>query len=133
MSAWIGGIIERFGGRPPGSPAEAAAQAWLAEEWGAWCDAVTTQPFMAALNAKFHALKWFCLAFYLCLALYWVNLPAATLLAALNAVLLLGHFVAYRDWLDPFNRHSHVAPPNGSMSCQRQESLLRQTPRPAQG
>ena len=106
MSAWIGGIIERFGGRPPGSAAEAAAQTWLAQEWSAWCDAVETQPFIAALEAKFHALKWFCRAFYLCLALYWVSLPAATLLAALNAILFLGHFVAYRDWLDPLYRRS---------------------------
>lgn len=106
MSTWIGGIIKRFGGRPPGSAAEAAAQAWLAEQWGAWCDTVETQPFTAALDAKFHALKWFCLVFYVCLALYWLYLPAATLLGALNAVLFLGHFVAYRDWLDPLYRRS---------------------------
>lgn len=106
MSVWIAEVIERFGGRPPGSPAEAAAQAWLAGQWGAWCDGVETQPFTAALTAKFHALKWFCLLFYLCLGLYWLVLPAATWLAAFNAIIFLGHFVAYRDWLDPLYRRS---------------------------
>ena len=93
-------IIQQFGRRLAGGNAERGAQTWLAARLAAFCDGVDTHTFHAALGAKFGALKWFCLVFYLNLFLFWLALPVATCLAALNAILFVGHFVAYWDWLD---------------------------------
>ncbi len=102
--AFVSAITERFGPRPPGSDAERAAQAWigdaLAADFGA--RTVTREPFRAAVGAKFGSLPVFFTAVVLSLPLAWVHLPAAAGLAGLSALLFLGHFVAYRDWLDPF-------------------------------
>jgi len=95
-------IISRFGGRPAGSKQEIAAQHFIKSKLEEYCTDVKTQPFKAALTGHFHSLKIFCVVFYASLLLYWVSIPLATIVAVINVVLFVGHFVTYRDWLDRF-------------------------------
>lgn len=95
-------IITQFGGRLAGSEAERGAQMWLRDHLTGFCDETMLHPFTAPLGAKFGALKLFCALFYLNLGLYWLSVPAAAVLGLINGVVFLGHFVTYRDWLDPF-------------------------------
>jgi hypothetical protein len=97
---WVRSIIEHFGPRSPGSEAEELAQNWIAEKWSTFGN-VSQQTFKAALTAKFHSLKIFSLLFWAGLALVFWNPAFALAIGIINAIVYLGHFVTYRDWLDP--------------------------------
>jgi aminopeptidase YwaD len=93
-------FIRTFGPRRAGSEAEKLAQQYVAEELDTFCDRVEVQPFMDALTAKFSSLRIFCVLFWSALLLPVVSVPLAFAVAAVNAVLYVGHFVMYRNWLD---------------------------------
>lgn len=93
-------IIQKFGGRIAGTAAETQAQKWFASQLEKYCDAVQLEEIEASFTAKFESLKVFTTAYAVALALFWVSLPAATLLAVLNTILFVGHFLSYFDWLD---------------------------------
>ncbi len=98
---FIKDFIEKHGGRLAGSEAEANAQADLAMRLKEFCKRVEIHPFEAALDAKFFSLKIFCIIFYFTLAFkFFYNEIWIVLLATLNTILFLGHFVTYRDWLN---------------------------------
>lgn len=100
MVEFIETVISRYGGRPAGTEAERNAQRYVQEELGKHCDAVQWHAFETPLKAKFHALKGFCIAYLVALALFTWNAWAAAALALVNGILFLGHFVAFQDWLD---------------------------------
>lgn len=93
-------IIERFGPRRAGSEAERNAQHHLRSHLETYCDRVFVHEFEDALTAKFSSLKLFCMAYYISLALVWISIPAALIVALINSVLFFGHFVTYLNWLD---------------------------------
>ena len=97
----IKNIIERFGGREPGSRQEHDAQIWMKEKFGEFCEDVKEHHFTAALTAMFWSLKIFCLLFYITLILFWYSIPATAIVGVINIIVFLGHFVTYRQWLDP--------------------------------
>ncbi len=100
MKALMEDIIARFGGRLAGSIEEKRAQEYLAQKMESFCSRVVVQPFAAPMESMHGSLKLFTVVFLLNLALYWVSLPLAFALAAANAVLLAGHFLTFRYWLD---------------------------------
>lgn len=102
--SFIRDFIETHGGRLAGSPQEANAQADLAHQLRQFCKTVHIQPFYFSSHAKFSSLKLFCLVFYITLALSFFGFKHLGILIAawLNTVLFLGHFVMYKDWLNPF-------------------------------
>ncbi len=104
MYPFVGQIIERFGPRSPGSDAERQAQDWVRQQFERLSgpNQVHVQKFRAAVTAKFVSLKFFVAVFAVAMSLAWFNLPLAATIALINTVLFLGHFVMYRDWLDPF-------------------------------
>jgi hypothetical protein len=109
MVDFISTVIERFGGRVAGSEAERGAQQYAREVLESCCDEVHWHEFQSALGAKFHSLKGFCIAFVAAIILYAWNIYAAALVAGINAVLFFGHFVTYRDWLDPlYKQHTSM-------------------------
>ncbi len=103
MYAFVGQIIERFGPRSPGSNAERQAQQWVAQQFEtlAGPEQVHVQRFRASMTAKFVSLKLFVTLFVVSMVLAWFSLPLAGAIGLLNTVVFLGHFVLYRDWLDP--------------------------------
>ncbi len=101
--AFIKDFIEKHGGRLAGSDAETNAQADLALRLKDFCKCVEIHPFEAPLDAKFFSLKIFCVIFYFTLVFkFFTDDLWIVLLASLNAILFLGHFVTYRDWLNVF-------------------------------
>jgi acetylornithine deacetylase/succinyl-diaminopimelate desuccinylase-like protein len=98
---FVGHFIDTFGPRRAGSDAETKAQHYLAEQLRGFCTAVSVEPFDAALRAKFRSLRWFTVGFALALILPYWSLPAALIVAALNAVLYVFHFVLFHAVLDP--------------------------------
>jgi len=102
MLSLIEEIVNRFGGRVAGSLQEVAAQHFLKKRWQIFCKTVAVEEFTAPLTAKSIALKVFCGVFYLNLILYWIALPYAAALAAINMVLFVGYFIANQTWLDTF-------------------------------
>ncbi len=100
MIQFITEIVTQFGGRYFGSEAEKNAQLYTKEVLEQYCDTVELMPFDSALEAHFQSLKLFCVVYMLALAVYFINVQAAAILAVINAVLFFGHFVTYRHWLD---------------------------------
>ncbi|MCF8461437.1 MAG: M20/M25/M40 family metallo-hydrolase [Flavobacteriales bacterium] len=100
MVQFITEIVTRFGGRYFGSEQEKNAQIYTKEVLEQYCDTVELMPFDSALEAHFQALKLFCVLYVAALAIYFFNVQAAAILASINAVLFVGHFVTYRHWLD---------------------------------
>ncbi len=100
MLAYIEDIITRFGGRYFGSGQEKAAQLYTAEILRKYCDKVDVEEFQSALEAHFQSLKVFCVVYLLVIVLLRVDVRIAGVLGILNSILYLGHFVAYRHWLD---------------------------------
>lgn len=100
MIAFINNVIGHFGGRLAGSKAEEAAQEYVKSYFQSFGAIAEIQPFKAALTAKFLSLKLFTVVYFICLALYWVSVPAAIALALINGLLFIGHFLTYRNWLD---------------------------------
>lgn len=100
MKALMEDIIARFGGRLAGSMEEHRAQEYLAQKMEGFCSRVVIHPFAAPMESMHGSLKLFAVIFLLNLALYWVSLPLAFALAVANAVLLTGHFLTFRYWLD---------------------------------
>jgi len=100
MVSFIQTIIEKFGGRVAGTDAEKQAQHYVEGVLDSYCDSVEWHGFSSALNSKFHSLKGFCITFMLAIVLFSWNVYVAAAVAAVNAILFFGHFLAYQDWLD---------------------------------
>lgn len=100
MLDFIRSIVGEVGGRIPGSPEELRAQEMVYADFAQFCDRVERHHFSAAMTAKFGSLKFFTLVFVLLFPLQLQMPVLAASLALLNVVLFIGHFVAYRDWLD---------------------------------
>lgn len=100
MKQLIQDIIDQIGPRPSASGAEKQAQLLLKEKLDRFCDETLVQKFEIPPKAKFESLKIFCTLFYVSLVLYWFYEEAAFIISLVNAILFLGHFVAYQNWLD---------------------------------
>ena len=100
MVNFIETVIGNFGGRVAGTEAERNAQEYTRDYLSKYCDEVEWHEFQSALGAKFHSLKGFCIAFAVAAILYPWNVYVAALVAGINTVLFVGHFLSYRDWLD---------------------------------
>lgn len=98
---FVGHFIDTFGPRRAGSEAETKAQHYLADELRGFCTSVAVEPFDAALRAKFRSLRWFTLGFVVALFLPYWSITAALIVALLNAVLYVFHFVLFHAVLDP--------------------------------
>jgi hypothetical protein len=98
---FVGHFIDTFGPRRAGSEAETKAQHYLADELRSFCTAVSVEPFDAALRAKFRSLRWFTAGFALALVLPYWSETTALVVALLNAVLYVFHFVLFHAVLDP--------------------------------
>ncbi len=107
--AFVAHFIKQFGPRRAGSVAETNAQQHLCEALGQFCDVVAVEEFDAALRAKFASLRWFTLGFALALLLPFWSLALALVVALLNAVLFVFHFVLFHAVLDGLypNLRSH--------------------------
>lgn len=100
MVEFIRTIIERFGGRPAGTEAEHQAQLYAIEVLEGFCDEVEHHQFTSALKAKFHALKGFCIIYVIAIVLFPFNTYLAACVAMVNAILFVGHFLTYGNWMD---------------------------------
>lgn len=100
MKPLIEDLINRFGGRLPGSKQERDAQLYLKSLLEKFCDTVCVQEFKTPVNSMFGSLKIFCVLFYASLVLFLFNHTVALVLALINSVLFIGHFVIYHRWLD---------------------------------
>jgi acetylornithine deacetylase/succinyl-diaminopimelate desuccinylase-like protein len=98
---FVGHFIDTFGPRRAGSEAETKAQHYLADELRSFCTTVAVEPFDAALRAKFRSLRWFTAGFAVALVLPYWSVTAALIVALLNAVLYVFHFVLFHAVLDP--------------------------------
>lgn len=98
---FVGHFIDTFGPRRAGSEAETKAQHYLADELRSFCTSVAVEPFDAALRAKFRSLRWFTAGFAVALVLPYWSVTAALIVALLNAVLYVFHFVLFHAVLDP--------------------------------
>ncbi len=95
-------IIGQFGGRYSGSREEFKAQQFYKEHLKGFCDKTELMEFSSALRSKFGSLPFFCLILYTSFILYWFNFKLALGLSVLNAIIFIGHFVTYYNWLDVF-------------------------------
>ncbi len=100
MVTFIQDIISQFGGRYFGSLEEKKAQEYTAEVFAKYCDKTRIEPFESALESHFQSLKIFCVLYAISLILYTISIPAAAIVATINTILFMGHFVTYRHWLD---------------------------------
>jgi acetylornithine deacetylase/succinyl-diaminopimelate desuccinylase-like protein len=107
--SFVGHFIDTFGPRRAGSEAETRAQHYLGDELRSFCDHVAVEPFDAALRAKFRSLRLFTLGFVLALLLPYWSPTVALVVALLNAVGFLFHFVLFHAVLDGLfrQRRSH--------------------------
>lgn len=97
---YIREVITRFGGRYFGSEQEKQAQLYTKEVLEQYCTTTAIVPFDSALEAHFQSLKLFCVVYAITLVVFPFSMPAAAVIAVVNTVLFLGHFVTYRHWLD---------------------------------
>ncbi|HQV53028.1 MAG: M20/M25/M40 family metallo-hydrolase [Flavobacteriales bacterium] len=97
---FVAHFIERFGPRKAGTEAETNAQHYLGEQLRTFCDDVAVEPFSAALRAKFSSLRFFTFGFLAALIIPYWSLSIAVLVALVNAVLYLFHFVLFHNVLD---------------------------------
>ena len=100
MLTYIDDIISRFGGRYFGSDEEKQAQYYTADILRQYCDKVDVEEFQSALEAHFQSLKGFCTIYVLVLVLLRVDARIAGVVAIINTIFFIGHFVTYRHWLD---------------------------------
>lgn len=100
MVGFIEEVITRFGGRYFGSEQEKQAQLYTKGILDQYCDSTELMEFDSALEAHFQSLKWFCGVYVLALVFFQFHVTAAAILAVINTVLFVGHFVTYRHWLD---------------------------------
>lgn len=100
MVSFIEEVIGKFGGRYFGSEQEKQAQLHTKDILEQYCHTTELMPFESALEAHFQSLKWFCLVYVLALVVYHYTVTGAAIIAVLNAVFFIGHFVTYRHWLD---------------------------------
>lgn len=100
MLDFIQDIITRFGGRYFGSQQEKEAQEYTASILRKYCNKVEVEEFQSPLEAHFQSLKIFCIVYVVVLILFKINIHIAAILGSINSILFLGHFVAYRHWLD---------------------------------
>jgi len=111
MLEYITDIINTVGGRPAGSEQEKQAQyrtaAWLKK----YCGRVEVESFEAKLHAQFGSLKIFTAGYFLSLLLLVISPVSAALVALVNTILFIAHFVMNLHWLDfLFKNHtSHNA------------------------
>jgi hypothetical protein len=97
---FVAHFIERFGPRKAGTSAETNAQHYLGEQLRTFCDDVAVEPFSAALRAKFRSLRFFTFGFVAALIIPYWSVSVAVLVALVNAVLYLYHFVLFHNVLD---------------------------------
>jgi hypothetical protein len=103
----IENIIREFGGRAAGSRQEYRAQKYFKKYLDSFSDTTRIQEFRVAINAKFGSIPYFSFVLYLNFFLYWADIRWALILSILNAVLFIGHFVSYHNWLDfLFKKHA---------------------------
>jgi aminopeptidase YwaD len=100
MEHYIKEIIGRFGGRYFGSPEEKKAQEYVKEQMQKFCNKVEMIEFKSALEAHFQSFKLFTVIYVVALWLIKAYPLAGAIVASLNALFFLGHFVTYRHWLD---------------------------------
>lgn len=100
MVGFIEEVITKFGGRYFGSEQEKQAQLYTKGILEQYCDSTELMEFDSTLEAHFQSLKWFCGVYVLALVLFQFHVLAAAVLAVINTVLFVGHFVTYRHWLD---------------------------------
>lgn len=93
-------VVSRFGGRYFGSQQEKEAQLFTKSILEQYCTSTVLMPFDSALEAHFQSLKLFCAVHVVTLAVFPFSVVAAAIIAGVNTVLFLGHFVTYRHWLD---------------------------------
>lgn len=102
IKASIGGILERHGERPPGSPGERACQEQLKAELEAAGFTAALEPFPVAQKA-FMAMPLVCSLLTLCsVPLYWIAPVLAPLPVFLAVVVFICELVFYRHVLTPF-------------------------------
>lgn len=97
-------IIQKFGPRTAGSEAEKNAQLFMAEKAKEFTDNVQVLEFEAYLHARFGKLKYYCLLFFIALALY-LYPPAhiaALVIALVNVLVFVLDFMTYRVVLESF-------------------------------
>jgi len=97
-------IIQKFGPRTAGSEAEKNAQLFMVEKAKTYTDNVQLLEFEAYLYARFGKLKYYCLLFFVALALY-LYPPlhiAALAVSLLNVVAFVLDFMTYRVVLESF-------------------------------
>lgn len=100
MEQFIKDVIGKFGGRYYGSQEEKNAQEYVHELFKSFCDSAQLIPFKSALHSHFQSLKYFVVVHLVALVLLAYLPQWGMLLAILNSILFLGHFVTYRHWLD---------------------------------
>lgn len=93
-------VVTRFGGRYFGSQQEKEAQLYTESVLKNYCNSTSVVPFESALEAHFQSLKLFCAVYFVTLGLYQISVPVAAIVAVVNTIMFLGHFVTYRHWLD---------------------------------
>lgn len=100
MLEYITDIVKTIGGRPAGTEQEKQAQYRTAEWLKKYCSRVEVEPFEAKLHAQFGSLKVFTSGYFLALLLLIISPVSAALLAMVNTILFVGHFVMNLHWLD---------------------------------
>lgn len=100
MIEFITDIIKTTGGRPAGTEQEKQAQYRTAEWLKRYCSRVEIEPFEAKLYAQFGSLKIFTAGYFFALLLLTISPVSAALLAMINTIFFIGHFVMNLHWLD---------------------------------
>ena len=107
MKNFIENIIQKHGGRHPGSDAEQNAQDDFQQELNSFCHRVDRHFFKAPMQSMLGSLKLFIWGFYLSMMFHFYSPALSFLVSLFNAVLFLGHFYTYRFCLDfLFNQQS---------------------------
>ena len=100
MLNFIKEIIQKHGGRPPGSISEDNAQTDFQEQLKLVCHTTERHRFKAPMTSMLGSLKLFCWGFYISLLLYPFSSSASFVLSLINSIFFVGHFYTYRFWLD---------------------------------
>jgi len=100
MKQFIQNIIQKHGGRLPGSDAEQKAQDDFQQELKRFCHRVERHPFTAPMHSMLGSLRIFCWGFYISMILYLFFPILSFFVASINGILFIGHFYTYRFWLD---------------------------------
>lgn len=104
FSAWtIKKICKDIGPRPSGSEEELKAQEFIVHQTGKAADDVKTEEFTIARKAFFGWMRIDAVALFAATFFLMFHMPVAALvLAAIAVICLMGEFLFYREFLDPF-------------------------------